>query len=296
MEDILLSLRDVDMNYAGGYVGLTGVSMQVALGAITVVVGESASGKTNLARTICGLERPSNGTITMYGQDLTTMSLQRRNFGMTFGRDSYRRKSTVRESITQPLTLRGQSIDEIDQSAQITDIAGVLDMPISSIDDTTLAKVSVARLLAPSRTLYVADNPLTILGEYRRKYLQRIRPLLEGKSVLWLTDDLAEAQMLSNQIYVMGGCSIVDTIVGNSYPRHVATALLRGGEPESAILRYKDGEWLIDTEDKFYRCAKPIDPIYQDKKITAIRLINGEIDVNNYYDASSQYNVADRGE
>ena len=292
----MLSLRDVDMNYAGGYVGLTGVTMQVALGAITVVVGESASGKTNLARTICGLERPSNGTITMYGQDLTNMSLQRRNFGMTFGRDSYRRKSTVRASLIEPLTLRGQSIDEIDEIAEVTDIAGVLDIPISSIDDISLAKVSVARLLAPSRTLYVADNPLTVLGEYRHEYLQRIRPLLEGKSVLWLTDDLAEAQMLSNQIYVMGGCSIVDTIAGNSYPRHIATALLRGGDPLIATLRCKGEDWLIETEDKFYRCAKPIDVIYQDKKITAIRLINGEIDVNNYFDTSSQYNVADRGE
>ena len=295
MKDILLSLRDVDMNYAGGYVGLTGVSMQVARDTVTVVVGESASGKSNLARTICGLERPSNGSITMDGQDLTAMSLQSRNFGMTFGRDSYRRKSTVRESLIEPLTLRGQSFDEIDEIAEVTEIADLLDTQISSIDDISLAKVSLARLLAPSRTLYVADNPLTVLGEDRYEYLQRIRSLLEDKSVLWLTSDLAEATMLSNQCYVMGGCSIVDTIANDSYPRHVATALLRGGEPEIAILRNRDGEWLIDTEDKFYRCAKPIDDIYQDKKITAIRLINGEIDVNNYFDTSSQFNIADRG-
>ncbi len=295
MEDILLSLQDVDMYYAGGYVGLTGVTLQVASGATTVVVGESASGKTNLARTICGLERPSNGAITMDGQDLTAIPLQRRNFGMTFGRDSYRRKSTVRESIIQPLTLRGQSLDEIDQIAEATEIADLLDLSISSIDDTTLAKVSVARLLAPSRTLYVADNPLAALGEDRYEYLQRILPLLENKSVLWLTSDLVEAQMLSNRLYVMGGCSIVDTIVGDSYPRHIATALLRGADPQIATLRYVGGDWLIDTEDKFYRCAKPIDRIYQDKKILAIRLLNGQIDVNNYFDPSSQYNVADRG-
>lgn len=296
MEDILLSLQDVDMYYAGGYKGLSGVSMQVARDVITVVAGECASGKSNLARTICGLERHSNGTITMDGQDLTAMSLQRRNFGMTFGRDSFNRKSTVKESITEPLRLRGQSLTEIDEIAHVAEIADLLDLSISSIDDIALAKVSVARLLAPRRTLYVADNPLTIMGKDRYDYLQRILPLLENKSVLWLTSDLAEAAILSRQCYVMGGCSVVDRIIGDSYPRHIATALLRGADPLIATLRYRGGDWLIETEEKFYRCAKPIDPIYQDKNILAIRLINGEIDVNNYFDPSSQYNVANRGE
>ncbi|MGN0771869.1 MAG: ATP-binding cassette domain-containing protein [Christensenellales bacterium] len=296
MKEILLSLQGVDMNYAGGYVGLSGVEIQIPKGEITTVAGECASGKSNLARTICGLERPSGGTITFCGKNLVDISLQERNFGLTFGRDSYQPKSTIRQSVVVPLQLRGQNDECFDNIAELTEINDISDMPIAKLDDCQLAKVSIARLFAPQRNLYVADNVLAPLGDDRYTYLDKIKPLMANKTVLWLTDNLREAEMLSQQTYIMGGCKIVDRVDAQSRPNHVATALLRGGELEEAVISYTSDGWNMSVGQERYKCRQPIDDVYKDKKILAIRLINGQIDVNNYFDCASQYNVAKRRE
>jgi branched-chain amino acid transport system ATP-binding protein len=55
---------------------VNGVSLEVAAGTVTSVLGANGAGKTSLLRTICGLVRPTEGRVTLDGRDITRVSVE----------------------------------------------------------------------------------------------------------------------------------------------------------------------------------------------------------------------------
>jgi branched-chain amino acid transport system ATP-binding protein len=72
----MLELRDLQVRY-GSIRALQGVSLSVAQGELVALIGSNGAGKTTVLRTISGLLRPSNGTITFEGADITRASTDR---------------------------------------------------------------------------------------------------------------------------------------------------------------------------------------------------------------------------
>lgn len=297
---MLLSFHNVNMNYIGGYIGLDDLSFDMQEGTHCVFVGGTGSGKTNLARTICGIEPISSGSITFRGQDLTKISLQDRNFGMTFGYDSLQLKQTLFANVAYPLRLRG--VDEEDIASKILHIANALDIAkyldslAKNVDEKILSLTILARLLVVDRQLYVVDNILEKF-DYPTKadLLQRILPLIQDKNVVWLTSDFQEGKKLSNEIFILSHCKIVDKVDDNFVrPSHLATYLaihsLHDCEDDSGVLRYDGNHWALEVDDKCYPCAEPISDIYKDKRVLVFRL-NKKIDPTCYFDLASEYNI-----
>ena len=66
----ILSITDVRKAYDGGFEALKGVSLDIEEGEILALLGPNGAGKTTLISTVCGITRPTSGTITVAGHDI----------------------------------------------------------------------------------------------------------------------------------------------------------------------------------------------------------------------------------
>ena len=70
MNDVILSIHDLSVNY-GGIEAVKGISLDVHEGEIVTLIGANGAGKSSTLRTIAGLVKPSGGTINFRGDDIT---------------------------------------------------------------------------------------------------------------------------------------------------------------------------------------------------------------------------------
>src|SRR5207237_1360698 len=96
---------------------LRSVSLEVARGKLTTVMGPSGSGKSTLMHILAGLDRPTSGTVTIDDNEITALGdteltkLRREHIGFIFQFFNLLPMLTAEENITLPLTIAGEKID-----------------------------------------------------------------------------------------------------------------------------------------------------------------------------------------
>ena len=97
---------------------LNGCSLAVNRGQLTAVMGPSGSGKSTMMHILAGLDRPTSGTVTIEGQEITNLNdneltkLRREHIGFIFQFFNLLPMLTAEENIRLPLELAGDKIDE----------------------------------------------------------------------------------------------------------------------------------------------------------------------------------------
>src|SRR3954451_18394599 len=92
---------------------LRGVSLDVQSGELVAVMGPSGSGKSTLMHILAGLDKPTGGTVTIAGQEITALDdrkltlLRRRHIGFVFQFFNLLPMLTAEENITLPLSIAG---------------------------------------------------------------------------------------------------------------------------------------------------------------------------------------------
>src|SRR6185369_10520648 len=94
---------------------LRDVSVDIASGSLTALLGPSGGGKSTLLRIIAGLEQPDTGTVLINGADATRLAPQRRNVGFVFQHYAAFKHLTVQRNIAFGLEVRGRPRAEIRQ-------------------------------------------------------------------------------------------------------------------------------------------------------------------------------------
>ena len=116
--DYVLSTDNLVKSY-GQARALSGLSMHVPKGAIYGIVGRNGAGKTTLIRLICGLQRPTSGTYSIYGREFTSrdIRLSRRRMGAVVETPSIYLDMSARENLRQQYRVLGlpsfEGIDEL---------------------------------------------------------------------------------------------------------------------------------------------------------------------------------------
>ena len=96
---------------------LRGVSVDIAAGKLTAVMGPSGSGKSTLMHILAGLDKPTSGTVTIAGTEITTLGdndltkLRREHIGFVFQFFNLLPMLTARENVLLPLTIAGEKPD-----------------------------------------------------------------------------------------------------------------------------------------------------------------------------------------
>src|SRR6195952_5340470 len=108
----MISATSVTKHY-GDFLALDDVSIDIAPGSLTALLGPSGSGKSTLLRVIAGLETPDTGQVIIDGVDVTHLPPQKRGIGFVFQHYAAFKHMTVRDNVAFGLSVRKRPKAEI---------------------------------------------------------------------------------------------------------------------------------------------------------------------------------------
>jgi sulfate/thiosulfate transport system ATP-binding protein len=204
-----IEVRNVDKRF-GDFVALDDVSLTVADGSLTALLGPSGSGKSTLLRIIAGLETPDAGEIVIAGSDVTSVPVRDRGVGFVFQHYAPFKHMTVRENIGFGLSVRKRPKEQVgrrvDELLGLVRLDGLADRYPSQLSGGQLQRMALARALAPEPAVLLLDEPFGALdaqvrGELR-EWLRRLHQEIHVTTI-FVTHDQEEAMDVAEQIVVM---------------------------------------------------------------------------------------------
>ena len=250
----LLSVRDLHVRFAGrkGRVAraVDGVDLDVRAGEVLALVGESGCGKTTLARTILGLERPTRGEVRFRGHPLAydnaSLRRYRKQVQMIFQdpTGSLNPRQTIYEAVAEGLRIQKDEGNEELRVADSLARAGLRPperfMPLYpyEISGGQRQRVVIAGAMVLQPELLVADEPVSSLdASVRGEILQLMLGLVQdtGITILVVTHDLGLAWNIADRVAVMYLGRIVEQGTTEELlddPRHPYTRALLSVVPE----------------------------------------------------------------
>jgi NitT/TauT family transport system ATP-binding protein len=203
-------LDRIGMTFASGGVrteAIADVTGTVAEGRFVSVIGPSGCGKSTLLDLVCGLQHPTAGTVTIGGRRVTG---PRRDTAMVFQEDSTLHWRTVRENVAFGLEIAGVSRAERTRRAQemlqLVGLSGFEDYRPRQLSGGMKQRVAIARALVMDPAILLMDEPFGALDQQTRWMVGRELTRIwdeTRKSVLFVTHDIQEAVLLSDEVWVM---------------------------------------------------------------------------------------------
>jgi sulfate/thiosulfate transport system ATP-binding protein len=194
----------------GDFVALDSVSLDVADGSLTALLGPSGGGKSTLLRVIAGLEAPDSGRVLIAGEDATAKPPQRRDVGFVFQHYAAFKHMTVAKNVAFGLTIRKRPKDEIDarvnELLELVHLDGFAHRYPSQLSGGQRQRMALARALAVQPRVLLLDEPFGALDATVRKelraWLRRLHDEVHVTTV-FVTHDQEEAMEVAEQIVVL---------------------------------------------------------------------------------------------
>jgi putative ABC transport system ATP-binding protein len=214
-----VAMRDVRKVYGrgeGAVVALDGVSVGLAVGSFTAVMGPSGSGKSTLLNVAAGLDRPTAGTVTLGDTDLGGLSerrltvLRRERIGFVFQAFNLLPSLTVAQNISLPLRLDGHRPQRsgVREVAARVGIEKRLRHRPSQLSGGQQQRVAIARALVTRPDVVFADEPTGALDTRTgRDVLALLREIVDedGRTVVMVTHDPTAAAWADRVVLLADG-------------------------------------------------------------------------------------------
>jgi glycine betaine/proline transport system ATP-binding protein len=262
--DKIIGTSDADLSRkelqekTGCVLAVKDVSFEVAPGEVFVVMGLSGSGKSTLVRCLTRLIEPTSGSVVLNGEEVTSANegqlreLRRKQVAMVFQHFGLLPHRQVIENIAFGLEVRGDDRTSRRRRAQeMVDLVGLSGYERSYPDQLSggmQQRVGLARALAADPAILMFDEPFSALDPLIRRDMQNevIRLHKEvGKTMVFITHDLAEALKLGDRILIMRDGEVVqvgrpDEVVGAPADDYVKDFV--SDVPKSHVLTLK---WVM---------------------------------------------------
>ncbi|HUC56573.1 MAG TPA: ABC transporter ATP-binding protein [Streptosporangiaceae bacterium] len=229
MTTALVEVRGVSRTFGVGHVAvhaLKDVSVTVPEGQLTALVGRSGSGKTTLLNVIGGLDRPTDGSVLVDGQDVTAMNehermLFRRNtVAFIFQSFGLIPILSAAENAGVPLRIAGVSVREREERVRLMlSLVGLADhakQRPGELSGGQQQRVAIARALAGRPRLLIADEPTGQLdSQTGRQIMRLLRTVVrsEGITALVATHDPVLIDLADNTMRLDDGVLSVGATV-----------------------------------------------------------------------------------
>ena len=215
----IVSLRNLSVTLtgaAGAVEVLRGIDLDLAAGETVSVVGPSGAGKTTLLMIVGGLERPSDGQVTVAGHDLGTLDedglarFRGRNVGIVFQAFHLIPTMTAMENVAAPRELAGETDAHERAQAELAAVglAHRLGHYPGELSGGEQQRVAIARALVNRPTLVLADEPTGNLdavtgGQVMDHLFARSRD--SGATLLLITHEARLAELCGRSIRMVDG-------------------------------------------------------------------------------------------
>jgi sulfate/thiosulfate transport system ATP-binding protein len=194
----------------GDFAALDDVSLDVAPGSLTALLGPSGSGKSTLLRIIAGLEQPDAGHVEIDGQNVTAVPPQRRGIGFVFQHYAAFKHMSVRDNIAFGLRIRreprGAVKERVDELLEIVGLTGWADRYPAQLSGGQRQRMALARALAVRPRVLLLDEPFGALDanvrQELREWLRRLHDEVHVTTVL-VTHDQEEAMSVADSLTVL---------------------------------------------------------------------------------------------
>lgn len=208
---------------------LDGVDLHVREGEVYGVIGQSGAGKSSLIRCVNLLERPTAGTVSVDGHDLTALAGRgpragrelrraRSRIGMVFQHFNLLSSRTVQDNVELPLEILGTSGKERSRKAlELLDLVGLADKATAypaQLSGGQKQRVGIARALAGDPKVLLSDEATSALDpETTRSILQLLRDLNRqlGLTVLLITHEMDVVKSICDSAALMENGRIVES-------------------------------------------------------------------------------------
>lgn len=186
---------------------LDDISLDLAAGEFTAIVGASGCGKSTLLRLIAGLEKPDQGSIVVGGKTIDRPGLDR---GIVFQDHRLLPWLTTEENVAAALIARGVAKAErlaiARQFLALVGLGGFEQAYPAQLSGGMAQRAAIGRALANDPDVLLLDEPLGALDAFTRLKLQNEILRLSrasAKTVVLVTHDIEEAVFLADRIVVM---------------------------------------------------------------------------------------------
>ncbi|MGZ4167689.1 MAG: ABC transporter ATP-binding protein [Solirubrobacteraceae bacterium] len=205
---------------------LRGVSVEIARGKLTAVMGPSGSGKSTLMHILAGLDKPSEGSVTVGGTEITTLGddaltrLRRDNIGFVFQFFNLLPMLTAKENILLPMSIAGRDPDP-EWFNTVIDETGLRDRLThrpAELSGGQQQRVAIARALLSRPSVLFADEPT---GNLDSKSSEEILAVLRssvdtvGQTVVIVTHDPLAAAIADRLLFLSDGQIVRDLAGAN---------------------------------------------------------------------------------
>jgi putative ABC transport system ATP-binding protein len=237
VETEIVAANDISRRFGEGDTcveALKGVSLTVEPGRLTAVMGPSGSGKSTLMHILAGLDRPTRGTVTLAGTEITELSdaqltrLRGEHIGFVFQFFNLLPMLTAEENVLLPLDLAGKKPDPawLQELTARVGLSTRLSHKPSELSGGQQQRVAVARALVSRPTVMFADEPTGNLDSTTSaEILTLLRDAVSafGQTTVMVTHDAHAAAIADRVLFLADGRIVKD--VGPSSRQQILEAM-----------------------------------------------------------------------
>ena len=194
---------------AGETAAVDGLDVEIRDGEFFSLLGPSGSGKTTTLRMIAGFERPTSGTIRLYGRDVTRLPPNERDVNTVFQDYALFPHMSVAQNIAYGLEVRRvpkeQHAEQVREVLRMVRLEGYDDRKPAQLSGGQRQRVALARALVNRPRVLLLDEPLGALDLKLREEMQGELKAIQGLvgiTFVYVTHDQQEALSMSDRIAV----------------------------------------------------------------------------------------------
>jgi putative ABC transport system ATP-binding protein len=213
---------------------LCGISLEIPDERLTAVMGPSGSGKSTLMHILAGLDKPSSGTVTVSGTEITSLDdtsltkLRRRHVGFIFQFFNLLPMLTARENIVLPLEIAGKKVSDawLGELAEKMGLTNRLEHRPAELSGGQQQRVAIARSLITRPTVLFADEPTGNLdSKTGGEILELLRDSVDsyGQTIVMVTHDPRVATVADRVLFLADGLIVKE--LSNTTPEEVHRAI-----------------------------------------------------------------------
>ncbi len=217
----IVSVRDLTKTYKLGFSALKSVNLEIEEGEIIALLGPNGAGKTTLISTICGIVRPTSGSVTVGGHDVVRdFRAARELIGLVPQEITLEPFEKVINAVSFSRGLFGKAADpaQVEKVLRQLSLWDKKDSPIQPLSGGMKRRVLIAKALAHQPRVLFLDEPSAGVDVELRKDMWSVVADLkaQGVTIILTTHYIEEAEAIADRVGVInkGEILLVEDKVG----------------------------------------------------------------------------------